>query len=77
MSEGEFQPTVEGTGDSVDELGAEALPTTTFSWIVEDYIRPTAVRMLVWAAKNPWDFIYTIILCLAPFFAISAYLSYK
>ena len=55
----------------------EALPASSFTWVVEDYIKPTAIRVLIWAAKNPWDFVYTMILCLAPFFAISAYLSYR
>ena len=67
----------ESPTDSSDELGAEALPPSTFTWLVEEYVRPRAVQILVWAAKNPWDFVYTVILCLAPFFAISAYLSYK
>ena len=66
--------------DSSSSAGApdpDNLPASAFSWIVEDYIKPTAVQMLIYAAKNPWDFVYTIILCLAPFFAISAYLSYR
>ena len=77
MSEAEQSTGGDDQSASGDELGAEALPTSTFTWFVEDYIRPKAVQILIWAAKNPWDFVYTVILCLAPFFAISAYLAYK
>lgn len=32
---------------------------------------------MVWAAKDPWTFLYYVLLGLSPFFAISAFLSYK
>ena len=31
----------------------------------------------IWAAKEPWTFLYYVLLCLSPFFLISALLSYK
>lgn len=30
-----------------------------------------------WAAKSPGEFIYYVLLCLSPFFLISAFLSWK
>jgi hypothetical protein len=32
---------------------------------------------MVWAAKDPWTFLYYVLLGLSPFFAVSAFLSYK
>ena len=31
----------------------------------------------IWAAKEPWTFLYYVLLCLSPFFLISALLSWK
>ena len=79
----EAEPIVQAAGDDIAADSAAAgpdadnIPESAFTWFVEEYIKPTAIQVLVWAAKNPWDFVYTIILCLAPFFAISAYLSYR
>ena len=66
-------------GDATTAAGPDPqrIPESAFTWFVEDYVKPTAIQILVYAAKNPWDFIYTLVLCLAPFFAISAYLSYR
>ena len=33
--------------------------------------------MILFAGQNPWQFIYYVLLCLSPFFAISAYLSWQ
>jgi len=33
--------------------------------------------VLIYAGTNPWQFIYYVLLCLSPFFAISAYLSWQ
>ncbi len=33
--------------------------------------------LLVWAAQNPWTFIYYVLLCLSPFFLISAGLAWQ
>ncbi|XP_041358323.1 small integral membrane protein 15-like [Gigantopelta aegis] len=33
--------------------------------------------LLVWAAQNPWQFIYYVLLCLSPLFLISAYLAWS
>lgn len=32
---------------------------------------------ILWAAQNPWNFIYNILLILSPFFIISLLLSWK
>ena len=34
-------------------------------------------ELVVYAGSNPWQFIYTVLLCLSPLFAISAYLSWQ
>ena len=81
----EAEPIVTGddgasaAGDATTAAGPDPqrIPESAFTWFVEDYVKPTAIQILVYAAKNPWDFIYTLVLCLAPFFAISAYLSYR
>jgi predicted solute-binding protein len=39
--------------------------------------RETLKAVLIFAGKNPWSFIYYILLCLSPFFALSAYLSWQ
>jgi len=33
--------------------------------------------LIVYAGTNPWQFVYYVLLCLSPFFAISAYLSWQ
>lgn len=33
--------------------------------------------ILKWAATSPWEFVFTILLCLSPFFFISAILAWK
>lgn len=33
--------------------------------------------VVLYAGQNPWQFIYYVLLCLSPFFAISAYLSWQ
>ena len=33
--------------------------------------------VIVYAGTNPWQFVYYVLLCLSPFFAISAYLSWQ
>ncbi|XP_019631456.1 PREDICTED: small integral membrane protein 15-like [Branchiostoma belcheri] len=40
-------------------------------------IPPWLEDILKWAATNPWEFIYYVLLCLSPFFFISALLSWK
>ena len=35
------------------------------------------IDLLVWAGKDPWEFLVTVMLILAPFFMISAFLAYK
>ena len=34
-------------------------------------------QIIVYAGTNPWQFIYYVLLCLSPFFAMSAYLSWQ
>lgn len=34
-------------------------------------------EVLIYAGTNPWSFIYYVLLCLSPFFAISAFLSWQ
>lgn len=33
--------------------------------------------LIIYAGTNPWQFVYYVLLCLSPFFAISAYLSWQ
>ena len=33
--------------------------------------------IILYAAQNPWDFLYYVMLCLSPFFLISVFLSMK
>jgi len=35
------------------------------------------IDLLIWAGKDPWEFIVTVLMILAPFFLISAFLAYK
>lgn len=39
--------------------------------------RETLEDVVKWAATNPWDFIYYVLLCLSPFFVISALLAWQ
>lgn len=34
-------------------------------------------NIILYAAQNPWDFIYYVLLCLSPFFLLSVFLSMK
>lgn len=34
-------------------------------------------NVIIYAGTNPWQFIYYVLLCLSPFFAVSAYLSWQ
>ena len=34
-------------------------------------------NLIVFAGTHPWQFVYYVLLCLSPFFAISAYLSWQ
>lgn len=43
-------------------------PTTWEGWLN---------TFLLWASKEPFTFLYYVLLCLTPFFCISAYLSWK
>ncbi|KAH6941775.1 hypothetical protein HPB50_023581 [Hyalomma asiaticum] len=40
-------------------------------------IKEWANSIVEWAAKSPGEFIYYVLLCLSPFFLISAFLSWK
>lgn len=46
---------------------------TMFGW---DW-RETLVEVLKYAAVNPWDFVFYVLLCLSPLFLISAILAYN
>jgi len=46
---------------------------TMFGW---DW-RETLVEVLKFAAVNPWDFVFYVLLCLSPLFLISAILAYN
>ena len=35
------------------------------------------VKLVRWAATSPWEFIYYVLLCLSPFFFISAILAWQ
>lgn len=45
------------------------LDTSTWEGLANSYF--------VWAAKEPWTFLYYVLLFLSPFFLVSAYLSHK
>lgn len=34
------------------------------------------LQLMIYAAKNPWEFIYYVLLCLTPFLVVSAVASY-
>uniref|UniRef100_A0A0L8GTY0 Small integral membrane protein 15 n=1 Tax=Octopus bimaculoides TaxID=37653 RepID=A0A0L8GTY0_OCTBM len=34
-------------------------------------------RLIRWAATSPWEFIYYVLLCLSPFFFVSAILAWQ
>ncbi|KAH8035079.1 hypothetical protein HPB51_004320 [Rhipicephalus microplus] len=40
-------------------------------------VKAWAISIVEWAAKSPGEFIYYVLLCLSPFFLISAFLSWK
>lgn len=47
-------------------------------WQVDkEFWRERMIELVKYAALNPWEFVYYIILLLSPFFLISAILSYK
>lgn len=39
--------------------------------------RETLLEVLKYAAVNPWDFVFYVLLCLSPLFLISAILAYN
>jgi hypothetical protein len=43
----------------------------------ENSLRGYAAWLLIYAAKNPWDFVYYVILCLSPFLIFSLFASMK
>lgn len=47
--------------------------TTSSSWDWQSYLE----TVLKWAATNPWEFVYYVLLCLSPFFFISALLAWN
>lgn len=44
-----------------------------FDWDWRDFLRST----IQWAATNPWEFIYYVLLCMSPFFLMSAILAWQ
>lgn len=36
-----------------------------------------SVATLKWAAEDPYDFLFSVLVCMTPLFMISAFLSYK
>ena len=34
-------------------------------------------QLVLYAGKNPWEFLYMVLICLSPLFALSAYMSYR
>jgi len=52
--------------DPVDKMNTDA---STWEGMLNNF--------LIWAAKDPWTFLYYVLVGLSPFFAISAFLSYK
>lgn len=54
---------------SNEELdGGELSGTKPPQWLID---------ILLWAGKDPWEFLITVLMILAPFFLISAFLAYK
>ncbi len=39
--------------------------------------RETLEQLIVYAGQHPWQFIYYVLLCLSPFFCISAVLAWQ
>lgn len=39
--------------------------------------RSTVQDIIVFAGQNPWSFLYYVLLCLSPFFAVSAILAWQ
>lgn len=52
--------------EPVDKLNTD---TSTWEGMLNSF--------LIWAAQDPWTFLYYVLLGLSPFFAVSAFLSYK
>lgn len=42
-----------------------------------DWLKEWFEELLMYAAQNPWQFLYYVLLCLSPFFLASAVLSWK
>lgn len=42
-----------------------------------EYLTSKFAELVAYAAANPWQFIFNVLIILAPFFAISAFLSWK
>lgn len=42
-----------------------------------EYWSKLFAELLVYAAENPWQFLYYVLLILSPFFLLSAFLSWK
>ncbi|KAK8786639.1 hypothetical protein V5799_023577 [Amblyomma americanum] len=53
----------------------QQVPAATREEMVD--IKAWAESIVEWAAKSPGEFIYYVLLCLSPFFLISAFLSWK
>ena len=51
--------------------------TTSFVLNCPFIIRPWFEEYLIWAAKDPYNFLFYVLLFLSPFFLVSAILSYK
>lgn len=43
----------------------------------QDWFKEYMASTLKWAATNPWEFIYYVLLCLSPLFFISALLAWN
>ncbi|KAH3831756.1 hypothetical protein DPMN_105026 [Dreissena polymorpha] len=43
----------------------------------EEWFKEWLVGILKWAATNPWEFIYYVLLCLSPLFLVSALLAWN
>lgn len=41
------------------------------------FIQSTFADLVTYAAANPWQFLFNVLVILSPFFLISAYLSWK
>lgn len=44
-----------------------------FDWDWKQFV----AEIIMFAGKNPWQFVYYVLMILSPFFAISAYLSWQ